>query len=542
MKKNISLLLVIVLLVSVSNVVMAANDALDLSYRLKIQVLNDSGKATDTFQIGDTICIKLSLEYTGTGRAPVYGLQGGFKFDPYVIQFHLVRERNGISAQERDGQVTFVFLDMTGQGRDDTMLAILGEVEFVAKNNGTILLFGDDFIVTNSDASERYIDMSEMITLVIGTGVKDVTKELLQSDISVAENMLASCTITDQSDPGIYYPDFWITTKTEQSLKDAIARAKAVLSKTDATPEEIEAAVTDLAAAVKAFDNAKIIGPKRWSYNEDSPEVTRFFTVSALVKAGNGKIHPDFVTQRCRSNTSCTIRVIPDEGYETEYIYVNGERFAGSDIFTIPNVERDTTVSVAFCMIPPFNDVSCEDWFYISVRYAWNNQLFKGTSEKEFSPAMNMTRAMLTTVLYRIEGEPKVKSSSVFEDVKDGMWYTDAVIWANENNIVKGYGKGIFGPDDFITREQMAVMLHRYATGKGLAANESTYKLNFSDATQISFFALEAMKWAVESGLIQGNTPTTVNPLGKATRAEVATIFMRYMERFEQEGILTKRS
>ena len=380
MKKLTNLFLIIVLLLSVSNVVMAANDAVDLSYRLKISVLNDSGKAADTFQIGDTIRVKFSLEYTGTGKAPVYGLQGRFKFDPYVIQCRLVQERNGISAQEMYGQITFVFLDMTGQGCDDTMLADLGGIEFVAKNNGTVQLFGDDFILTNSDASERYIDMSEMVTLIVGTGEKDVTKELLQSDITVAENMLASCTITDHPDPGIYYPDFWITTKTEQSLKDAIVLAKDILNKTDATAEEIEAAVTDLASAVKAFENAKIIGPKRWSYSEDSTELTRFVTVSAFVKAGSGKIHPDFVTQRCRNNTSCTIRVIPDEGYETEYIYVNGERFAGNDIFTIPNVERDSTISVTFCMIPPFTDVAREDWFYTGVRYTWNSHYHSGDS------------------------------------------------------------------------------------------------------------------------------------------------------------------
>ena len=148
---------------------------------------------------------------------------------------------------------------------------------------------------------------------------------------------------------------------------------------------------------------------------------------------------------------------------------------------------------------------------------------------------MNMTRAMLATVLYRMDGQPEVNSSSVFVDVKDGMWYTDAVAWANESTIVKGYGSGIFAPDDMITREQMAVMLHRYAQGKGLIANESTYRLNFSDTSHISDFAFEAMTWAVENGLIQGNTSTTVNPLGKATRAEVAAILMRY-KMWQEDG------
>ena len=135
-----------------------------------------------------------------------------------------------------------------------------------------------------------------MVTLVIGTGVKDVTKELLQNDIAAAEKMLAGCTITDQSNPQIYYPDFWITTRTEKTFKDAIEFAIAIYQKANATPEEIETAITDLAIAVKVFENAKIIGPRRWSDDDysgsdSSSGVSSAVTVSA-VKAGNGKIHP----------------------------------------------------------------------------------------------------------------------------------------------------------------------------------------------------------------------------------------------------------
>ena len=541
MKKILCILLTSILLWAIAaGAVMAVNDAADLSYRLQLEVTDEGGVASNVFKIGDRICIKLSLIYTGTGKAPVHGLQGRFRFDPYVIQCMSIKEKNNISAKDMDGHVAFVYLDMTGQGKNDSMLSNLGEIEFVAKNNGTVDLYADDFIITNRDASARYIDDSEMVTLVIGTGVKDVTKELLQNDIAAAEKMLAGCTITDQSNPQIYYPDFWITTKTEKTFKDAIEFAIAIYQKANATPEEIETAITDLAIAVKVFENAKIIGPRRWSDDDysgsdSSSGVSSAVTVNASVKAGNGKIHPDFVIQKCRINTSCSIRVIPDEGYETEYIYVNGERFAGSDLFTIPNVERDTTVSVVFCRTPPFTDITPKDWFYVSVRYAWNNELFKGTSDTEFSPSLNMTRAMLATVLYRMDGQPEVNSSSAFVDVKEGMWYTDAVAWANESAIVKGYGNGIFAPDDMITREQIAVMLHRYAQGKGLIANESTYRLNFSDTSHISDFAFEAMTWAVENGLIQGNTSTTVNPLGKATRAEVAAILMRY-KMWQEDG------
>jgi len=219
----------------------------------------------------------------------------------------------------------------------------------------------------------------------------------------------------------------------------------------------------------------------------------------------------------------------PDEGYETEYVYVNGQQFLGSDIFTIPSVSRDTTVKVTFCKKPPFVDIVQSDWFYISARYAYNNGLFQGTSETEFSPDSAMSRAMLATVLYRMEGQPIVSFSEAFTDVENNIWYTNAVLWANANNIVKGYGDGIFAPNDLITREQIAVMLHRYAKDKA-AAVESKTTLNYTDASDISDYAREAITWAVEKGLIKGNTETTINPQGIATRAEVATILMRYCE------------
>lgn len=530
MKKTLCVLITILLLfTSAPSVVFAANDAADLGYQLKIEVEDENGRAANTFQIGDTIRVRVSLVYTGTGRAPVYGLQGKLYFDPYVINSLSIVEKNRISALENNGKITFAYLDMTGQGQNDSMLGNLGEVVFKARSNGTVQLYGDDFIVTNRDASARYVDISQTAMMIIGTGIKDVTKELLENDIAAAERMLADCIITDQTNPQIYYPDYWITTQTEQAFRAKITLAKNIFNKADATAQEIETAVAELAAAVKAFEKAKIIGPERWSDSSSSSE-SIFVVVNASVIGENGRVHPDFITQKCRRTTSCTIRFLPNEGYETEYVYVNGERFAGSELFTIPKVDRDTTVKAVFCKIPPFTDVIRTDWYYVSVRYAYNHALFKGTSENEFSPKLNMTRAMLATVLYRMDGEPEVNASAAFEDVKTGMWYTDAIGWAHENNIVKGYGKGIFAPDDFITREQMAVMLYRYAAGKGQITDESQFTLSFTDASEISDFAVEAMKWAVAQGLIKGNTETTVNPLGKASRAEVATILMRYLE------------
>lgn len=386
-----------VLLINYSGIVSAESDAADLGYKLKITVTDENGAVKDTFQIGETIYVKLSLAYTGAGRAPVYGLQGQLNYDSYVIRNTSAKEKNDVKAQGTSGQITYVFLDMTGNGKKDSMLENIGEAVFIAKSNGRVTLYGDNFIVTNKDASQRYIDTSEAVTLVIGTGVKDVTKEALSADIAAAEKMLAGdCTVTDASRPGIYYPDFWVTTKTAEAFQEAINRAKAVCENENATPTEIESAVMQLDSAVKLFEQSKIFGPHRWSSST--------VKVTALVQGGNGRIDPDFAVQNCRVNTSCTIKMQPDEGYETEYVYVNGERFIGSDIFTIPSVSRDTTVSVTFCKKPPFTDITHSDWFYISARYAYNKGVFQGTSETEFSPGTSMNRAMLATVLYRLEG------------------------------------------------------------------------------------------------------------------------------------------
>jgi hypothetical protein len=178
----------------------------------------------------------------------------------------------------------------------------------------------------------------------------------------------------------------------------------------------------------------------------------------------------------------------------------------------------------------PFTDVSESDWYYDSVGYVFKNGLFSGTSPTTFSPDTPMTRAMLVTVLYRLEGLPMVMGTNRFTDVESGQWYTDAVIWANTNGIVEGYDDGRFGPNDNITREQMAAILYRYATYKGYDTSASTDLTAYADMSAVSVWALEAMKWAVAKGLITGMESTTLAPTETATRAQVATLLQRFGE------------
>ena len=146
-----------------------------------------------------------------------------------------------------------------------------------------------------------------------------------------------------------------------------------------------------------------------------------------------------------------------------------------------------------------------------------------------------MSRAMLVTVLYRLEGEPTINSepgiwNSEFSDIVEGSWYYDAVVWAAENDIVEGYGNGVFGLDDPVTREQTVAILYRYSEVKALDVSASADLSGYTDVGGISIWALDALKWAVAEGIIRGRTDTAIAPQGTSTRAEVATIFMRYVE------------
>ncbi|SHH75397.1 Outer membrane protein assembly factor BamB, contains PQQ-like beta-propeller repeat [Sporobacter termitidis DSM 10068] len=178
----------------------------------------------------------------------------------------------------------------------------------------------------------------------------------------------------------------------------------------------------------------------------------------------------------------------------------------------------------------PYTDVLTDDWFYDAVQYAGRNGLMGGTTATTFDPGANTTRAMLVTVLYRLAGKPAASGISSFTDVKSGEWYADAVVWASANGIVDGYGNGLFGTNDAITREQMAVILYRYAKYKGCDVTKTTALTAYADASAVDSWASTAMTWVVAEGLITGTTATTLSPTGIASRAQAATILMRYVK------------
>ena len=239
-----------------------------------------------------------------------------------------------------------------------------------------------------------------------------------------------------------------------------------------------------------------------------------------------------------KAGATVTLTPVPDRGYQVGAVAVT-DRFGdpvavtenadGTYTFTMPNGQ--VTVTVTFEQAPlPFHDVTEGDWFYDAVRCAYENSLMDGVGDNLFAPNSETTRAQLVTILYRLEGEPEVSGTSGFSDVAAGIWYTDAVAWAAANGIVNGVSETEFAPGKDITREQLATILFRYAEAKGYDVSARADLSAYTDADQIQSYAAESVAWAVAEGLIQGFEDNTLRPAGNATRAQIATILMRFCE------------
>ncbi len=177
-----------------------------------------------------------------------------------------------------------------------------------------------------------------------------------------------------------------------------------------------------------------------------------------------------------------------------------------------------------------FSDVNTGNWYYSAVEYVAKKGIMTGISASSFGPNLDTTRGMIVTILYRLENQPMGTEAAAFSDVRAGQYYADAIAWANANGIVTGYGNGLFGPNDAITREQMAAILYRYAQYKEYDVSASAELTAFSDAASVSGYAVDAMKWANAAGLINGVTSSKLAPGNSAVRAQVASILMRFCE------------
>ena len=183
------------------------------------------------------------------------------------------------------------------------------------------------------------------------------------------------------------------------------------------------------------------------------------------------------------------------------------------------------------CPVTHFTDTDPRAWYHDGVHWALQNKIMNGTSDNAFEPMTATTRAMLVTMLWRMEGRPVVNYQMAFKDVPDGKWYTEAIRWATSTGIVNGYNEETFGTNENVTREQLATILYRSVQAKGQGFTGSWYfPLNFDDADQVSDWADEAMHWMVMTGVINGVSEKELSPGSDAVRAQVATMLMRFNE------------
>lgn len=248
-----------------------------------------------------------------------------------------------------------------------------------------------------------------------------------------------------------------------------------------------------------------------------------------ILKVGkNGTVEPKLTFQHIGKSVTFTFK--PDTGYKVKDVKVNGKSVGAVKTYTIDKLTVSTRIEVEFTDGKlPFTDVHETDWFYNDVLFVYEEGLFAGTSDTTFSPNAAMTRAMLVTVLYRLEGEPAVSGRSGFSDVTFNSYYEDAVTWAADNGIVNGTSITTFSPNANVTREQMAAILYRYAQYKKYNTAASSSLNGFTDQASVSGYATASLEWAVAEKLVNGSAGKLM-PTGNATRAQVAAILHRFVE------------
>ena len=363
------------------------------------------------------------------------------------------------------------------------------------------------------------------------TGTKtEVTTNTDGSTTTVETKKDGTVTTTEKDNEGnitttVENPDGTSTTtenNKDGSEKVTEEKADGTTVTTEKDTDGTKTVTTENADGSKTTEETKKDGTKVTTETNADGETTSEITVP------NNK-ETEVVIPVDNADEVTKVVVTDKDGNETEAV------FEVKDGSIAISVSGDSTVSVQtghICYAKDFTDVDIDAWYHENVCYVLGKGLMKGTAADKFAPNDNLTRAMLVTILYRAEGEPATNRSIPFADVDMGSWYASAVIWAQQNGIVNGVTETEFAPNDNITREQIAAIMHRYAQYKGydVSVGEKTNILSYDDFDSISEYAISAMQYACGSGLMKGKTASTLNPLDNATRAEIAAILHRFIE------------
>lgn len=320
-----------------------------------------------------------------------------------------------------------------------------------------------------------------------------------------------------------------LTFNTTKSVKVKNDTGVAIIVKFNGTNKDVAKDATETFSYTK---------PSSGSSGGSSSGKTTYKVTTSAVNNGGVNASPS----SAEKGATITLTLSPDKGYKLDKLTVtDGSGKSVSTVkksdtvytFTMPASAVTVGVSYAKADETPskttFNDVSANDWFASAVDYVTGKGMMNGTADNTFSPKANTTRGMVVTVLYRLENQPSTSAAS-FTDVASGAYYANAVAWANANGIVSGYGSGKFGPNDKVTREQLAAILYRYAQYKKYDVSGANSLDGYTDVQSVSSYAVPALQWANAAGVVTGKSGSKLDPKGNATRAEVAAMLMRFCE------------
>jgi uncharacterized repeat protein (TIGR02543 family) len=277
-----------------------------------------------------------------------------------------------------------------------------------------------------------------------------------------------------------------------------------------------------------------------WSYaggGGGGGAIDAYYTITASAGKG-GSISPSGSVSVLKDMDS-TFTMTPDSGYRISDVLVDGKSIGAVTSYTFESVQKDHTIEAVFAKDNPFTDVYPKNWFFEAVMFVYENNLMNGTGTTTFSPTHTTTRAQIATIFYRMAGSPAVKDTNSFIDVPYGPstdWYYDAVLWVRQNGIMQGYGDNRFGPNNPVTREQLAMIFYNYGKFKGYDTTASGDLSGFTDAGDLSPWAQQAMQWAVGSGVMNGKGNGILDPKDTATRAEIAVMLQNFMEKNNLES------
>ena len=363
-----------------------------------------------------------------------------------------------------------------------------------------------------------------------------------QAEIKINENKFIA---KDENQPYLCYisadvdaqKNFWGVPDGDGVKFDEAFAEK--MGHSDGDTSQVKADVYYKAEAMRDPEDLNTYVP---SSGGSSGSTTYAITVS---QAENGSVSAS--AKSASRGRTVTVTVKADEGYELESLTVTDakgnevkltDKGNGKYTFTMPasrvEIKASFTKEEHRCASEGFTDVDVEQWYHEAIDYVVDQGMMKGVEQDVFAPGSDLTRGMLAQVLYNLEGTPDIRKPSPYTDVAQDAWYTDAVTWAADKGIVTGYGEGLFGPEDPVTREQMAAILYRYAVLKGYDMTAAGSLNGFEDGADVSSWAEKAMEWAVGIKLLSGKGDGILDPTGTATRAEVAQILMNFCQNVAQ--------